>query len=73
MAGISSQKDRTNTDDERLTLPWTPKAVKNTRFHLHERREKSSRESANGALNTDWHSKRYIIELLSTLEYTRAQ
>ena len=38
-----------------------------------ERREKSSRESANGALNTDWHSKRYIIELLSTLEYTRAQ
>ena len=30
-----------------------------------ERREKSSRESANGALNTDWHSKRYIMKLLS--------
>ena len=38
-----------------------------------ERREKSSRESANGALNTDWHPKRYIMKLLSTLEYTRAQ
>ena len=29
------------------------------------RREKSSRESANGALNTDWHSKKYIMKLLS--------
>ena len=38
-----------------------------------ERREKSAREAANGALNTDWHSKRYIMKLLSTLEYTRVQ
>ncbi len=38
-----------------------------------ERKEKSSRESANGALNTAWHSKRYIMKLLSTLEHTRVQ